>query len=228
MSVLRRLWPAGGRRDRLPGKPEQAGPAPAAESQKQLRATLLELLPRRSVGAEIGVHLADFSAEILRIVAPACLHLVDPLEALRRTRLQRRGTAAVIHGRPERNGRAVPIRCSCDSGARSMPVRWSSTVGSRMTSARCCRRHISTGSTSTAITPTSSSSVTSSSLRETQAGWSSARGRLSRGRLVGRRGKAGGRRVRARLSSGIGDARVRAVRAAQAPQHLDGRWWLDK
>jgi hypothetical protein len=38
------------------------------------------MLPRRSVGAEIGVHLGDFSAEILRIVAPARLHLVDPWE----------------------------------------------------------------------------------------------------------------------------------------------------
>jgi hypothetical protein len=78
MSVLRRLWPAGGRRDHLFGKPEEARPAPAAESQRHQRATLLELLPRLSVGAEIGVHLGDFSAEILRIVAPARLHLVDP------------------------------------------------------------------------------------------------------------------------------------------------------
>jgi hypothetical protein len=38
------------------------------------------MLPRHSVGAEIGVHLGDFSADILRIVAPAHLHLVDPWE----------------------------------------------------------------------------------------------------------------------------------------------------
>jgi hypothetical protein len=78
MSGLRRLWPLGGKRGHLLGNRQEAGPAPAAGLQKHQRATLLEMLPRRSVGAEIGVHLGDFSADILRIVAPACLHLVDP------------------------------------------------------------------------------------------------------------------------------------------------------
>lgn len=78
MNVLRRLWPTGGRRDQLLGNPPAAGPAPAAGSQRHLRATLLEILPRLSVGAEIGVHRGDFSAEILKIVAPSRLHLVDP------------------------------------------------------------------------------------------------------------------------------------------------------
>ena len=63
MSVLRRLWPAGGRREHRLGNRQEARPAPAAESQKHQRATLLELLPRLSVGAEIGVHLGDFSAK---------------------------------------------------------------------------------------------------------------------------------------------------------------------
>lgn len=39
---------------------------------------LLELLPRRSAGAEIGVWRGDFSARILEIVRPARLHLIDP------------------------------------------------------------------------------------------------------------------------------------------------------
>jgi hypothetical protein len=78
MSLLRRLWPAGGTPDHLLGNRKDTGPAPAAGSQKQHRATLLEILPHASVGAEIGVHLGDFSTEILRIVAPARLHLVDP------------------------------------------------------------------------------------------------------------------------------------------------------
>jgi hypothetical protein len=38
----------------------------------------LDLLPRGSVGAEIGVHHGDFSAAILEAVAPRLLHLIDP------------------------------------------------------------------------------------------------------------------------------------------------------
>ena len=36
------------------------------------------MLPRASVGAEIGVWRGDFSARILRTVRPAKLHLIDP------------------------------------------------------------------------------------------------------------------------------------------------------
>jgi hypothetical protein len=36
------------------------------------------MLPRASVGAEIGVWQGDFSARILRTVRPAKLHLIDP------------------------------------------------------------------------------------------------------------------------------------------------------
>ena len=39
---------------------------------------LLRTLPRRSVGAEIGVHEGAFSARILRIVSPEDLLLIDP------------------------------------------------------------------------------------------------------------------------------------------------------
>jgi hypothetical protein len=42
------------------------------------RKVLLESMPRGSVCAEIGVFKGDFSAEILRIVRPRTLHLVDP------------------------------------------------------------------------------------------------------------------------------------------------------
>jgi Methyltransferase domain len=42
------------------------------------RADLLELLPRGSVGAEIGVWRGDFSSRLLRVVRPARLHLIDP------------------------------------------------------------------------------------------------------------------------------------------------------
>jgi hypothetical protein len=36
------------------------------------------MLPKGSIGAEIGVHRGDFSAVILASVAPARLHLIDP------------------------------------------------------------------------------------------------------------------------------------------------------
>jgi hypothetical protein len=39
---------------------------------------LLELLPKRSVGAEIGVHEGDFSEQVLAQVHPRKLHLIDP------------------------------------------------------------------------------------------------------------------------------------------------------
>jgi hypothetical protein len=42
------------------------------------RAFLLERLPKDSVGAEIGVHLGDFAAEILERVKPYKFHLIDP------------------------------------------------------------------------------------------------------------------------------------------------------
>jgi hypothetical protein len=42
------------------------------------RRFLLRMLPRASVGAEIGVWRGDFSARILRTVRPAKLHLIDP------------------------------------------------------------------------------------------------------------------------------------------------------
>ena len=42
------------------------------------RAFLLEKLPKDSVGAEIGVHMGDFSASILERVKPSKLHLIDP------------------------------------------------------------------------------------------------------------------------------------------------------
>jgi Methyltransferase domain len=43
-----------------------------------LRKPLLEMLPKHSVGAEIGVHKGDFSAVILGVVSPTRFHLIDP------------------------------------------------------------------------------------------------------------------------------------------------------
>ena len=44
------------------------------------RAELLRALPRGSVGMEIGVHIGDFSRQLLDSIAPRELHLVDPWE----------------------------------------------------------------------------------------------------------------------------------------------------
>ena len=43
-----------------------------------IRRQWLDALPKQSVGAEIGVHEGDLSADILTIVSPAALHLIDP------------------------------------------------------------------------------------------------------------------------------------------------------
>jgi hypothetical protein len=42
------------------------------------REHVLEMFPKNSVGAEIGVHRGDFSARVLEIVKPKELHLIDP------------------------------------------------------------------------------------------------------------------------------------------------------
>jgi hypothetical protein len=39
---------------------------------------LLELLPKNSVAVEIGVHIGDFAQEIIDVVSPMELHLIDP------------------------------------------------------------------------------------------------------------------------------------------------------
>lgn len=44
------------------------------------RRFLLDMLPKHSVGAEIGVHLGDFSQQIIEVVLPKELHLIDPWE----------------------------------------------------------------------------------------------------------------------------------------------------
>ncbi len=43
----------------------------------QTRFTLLNTLPKGSVGAELGVFRGGYSAEVLRIVEPQKLHLID-------------------------------------------------------------------------------------------------------------------------------------------------------
>ena len=42
------------------------------------RQFLLDLLPKHSVGAEIGVHMGDFSQQLMSFAFPKELHLIDP------------------------------------------------------------------------------------------------------------------------------------------------------
>lgn len=42
------------------------------------RQVVIDSLPRRAVGAEIGVHLGEFSKRVLKDAAPVEYHLIDP------------------------------------------------------------------------------------------------------------------------------------------------------
>ena len=44
------------------------------------RGFLLQQLPKQGVGAEVGVHLGDFSKRLLEETSPRKLHLIDPWE----------------------------------------------------------------------------------------------------------------------------------------------------
>ena len=52
----------------------------ATPKQSNRRQFLLDILPEESVGAEIGVHLGEFSKQILDAISPRELHLIDPWE----------------------------------------------------------------------------------------------------------------------------------------------------
>ncbi|MCK5524424.1 MAG: class I SAM-dependent methyltransferase [Thiomargarita sp.] len=67
----------------IPGARKLAGIPVARKLAKKLgiienRDFLLEMLPKNSVGAEIGVHTGGFSALIINFVKPSRLHLIDP------------------------------------------------------------------------------------------------------------------------------------------------------
>ena len=46
------------------------------------RTDLLKILPKNSIGAELGVWKGEYSEELLQIVQPSILHLVDAWDAL--------------------------------------------------------------------------------------------------------------------------------------------------
>ncbi len=63
---------------KIPGAEKVAHVLGLVSNPLELRTFLLEMLPRNSIGMEIGVHKGDFSQRILEIVQPRELHLVDP------------------------------------------------------------------------------------------------------------------------------------------------------
>ncbi len=65
---------------RIPGARRLAQRLGMVPERKDERDFLLAMLPRGSVGVEIGVHLGDFSQRILNVVSPEALHLIDPWE----------------------------------------------------------------------------------------------------------------------------------------------------
>lgn len=64
----------------LPGSRRMAQLLGATPKQSNRRQFLLDILPKESVGAEIGVHLGEFSKQILDAISPRELHLIDPWE----------------------------------------------------------------------------------------------------------------------------------------------------
>lgn len=65
---------------RIPGVLPLARAVGLAQRPSQSRQFLLEMLPKNSEGAEVGVHLGDFSARIIEVVVPRRLYLIDPWE----------------------------------------------------------------------------------------------------------------------------------------------------
>ena len=53
---------------------------PASSARAGQRMAMLDNLPTGAVGMEVGVHLGDFSQELLDTLTPKELHLVDPWE----------------------------------------------------------------------------------------------------------------------------------------------------
>jgi hypothetical protein len=104
---------------RIPGAEKLAQALGLAPNSLEQRKFLLELLPKNSVGVEIGVHKGDFSEEILQVVQPKELHLIDPWK---------HETSAVyddaLYGGQAKNGQAEMDRRYADVCARfEGPVR---------------------------------------------------------------------------------------------------------
>jgi hypothetical protein len=66
--------------EKIPGRRRVARLLGFIPKQSGDRQFLLDMLPKESIGAEIGVHLGDFSQQILDSISPKELHLIDPWE----------------------------------------------------------------------------------------------------------------------------------------------------
>jgi Methyltransferase domain len=63
---------------RIPGVRRFARALGVSQDYTKHRRFLLDVLPKNSVGAEIGVNMGNFAEQILEVVRPAELHLIDP------------------------------------------------------------------------------------------------------------------------------------------------------
>ena len=63
---------------KIPGSVKLAQRLRLIPDDMEERRFLLEVLPENSIGMEVGVHIGDFSNELLRALSPKELHLVDP------------------------------------------------------------------------------------------------------------------------------------------------------
>ncbi len=64
-------------------RPAGAGPGKAmVPGAAHARRSVLDALPKNAVGLEIGVHLGDFAAQILKVARPRMLHLIDPWQRM--------------------------------------------------------------------------------------------------------------------------------------------------
>jgi hypothetical protein len=63
---------------RVPGARRLARAVGLSRGPASPRRFLLDLLPTDAVGAEVGVHLGGFSAQILEVARPRKLYLIDP------------------------------------------------------------------------------------------------------------------------------------------------------
>ncbi|MGO8904810.1 MAG: class I SAM-dependent methyltransferase [Solirubrobacteraceae bacterium] len=89
-------------------------------------------LPKRGVGAEIGVETGNFSAHLLRLARPTRLHLIDPWEQKPGGRGRARPGGDALHDRVCRRfaakiqrGTIVVHRCrSAEAAAALEPLDW--------------------------------------------------------------------------------------------------------
>lgn len=94
-------------------------PKPRGTGKRRAREAVLSLLPKNAVGAEVGVHLGDFSAMLLATARPRVLHLIDPWRHLSGDVYKKAWYGGAADGKAEMDARyhGVLDRFSAESAA---------------------------------------------------------------------------------------------------------------